>query len=183
MKRLSLILSGCLLAMPVLAQDAPTQKSFMDDPVNHPMLPYYVVFVLMFVALVLVAVVAVYVIRTLSLLTEEAKKSNAEKLGVAYTPEPGWWQRFSQQMNASVPLEQEKNIELDHSYDGIKELDNHLPPWWKWLFYGTIGWAVVYMLWYFISPAHCLCHLKNIRMKLLRPRSNPANYRLLSQRH
>jgi cytochrome c oxidase cbb3-type subunit III len=56
------------------------------------------------------------------------------------------WQRFSQKMNASVPVDQEKNIELDHSYDGIKELDNHLPPWWKWLFYGTIGWAAVYII-------------------------------------
>jgi cytochrome c oxidase cbb3-type subunit 3 len=54
-------------------------------------------------------------------------------------------------MNASVPLEQEKDIELDHSYDGIKELDNHLPPWWKWLFYGTIGWSAVYLFVFHIS--------------------------------
>jgi cytochrome c oxidase cbb3-type subunit 3 len=48
-------------------------------------------------------------------------------------------------MNASVPVAQEKEIELDHNFDGIKELDNHLPPWWKWLFYVSIIWSVVYM--------------------------------------
>lgn len=39
----------------------------------------------------------------------------------------------------------------DHSYDGIQELDNDLPPWWKWLFYLTIVFAIVYMirLWVF----------------------------------
>ena len=39
---------------------------------------------------------------------------------------------------------------LDHNYDGIKELDNHLPPWWKWLFYFTIAWAFVYFFVYHV---------------------------------
>jgi cytochrome c oxidase cbb3-type subunit 3 len=41
----------------------------------------------------------------------------------------------------------------DHEYDGIKELDNDLPPWWKWLFYISIAFAIVYMirLWVFQS--------------------------------
>lgn len=39
----------------------------------------------------------------------------------------------------------------DHEYDGIKELDNELPPWWKWLFIITIAFAAVYLvrLWVF----------------------------------
>ena len=39
---------------------------------------------------------------------------------------------------------------LDHDYDGIKELDNHLPPWWKYLFYFTIAFGVVYLLVYHV---------------------------------
>ena len=85
-------------------------------------------------------------VKVVNMLVTQAAEENARKLGVAYSPKPTWWSKLAQQMNASVPVEQEKNIELDHNYDGIKELDNHLPPWWKWLFYGTIGWAAVYLI-------------------------------------
>ena len=37
---------------------------------------------------------------------------------------------------------------LDHDYDGIQELDNDLPPWWKYLFYFTIAFSVVYIIHY-----------------------------------
>jgi len=41
----------------------------------------------------------------------------------------------------------------DHEYDGIQELDNDLPPWWKWLFYITIVFGIIYLikLWVFKS--------------------------------
>lgn len=41
----------------------------------------------------------------------------------------------------------------DHEYDGIRELDNDLPPWWKWLFYLTIVFAIVYMIRLFVFEA------------------------------
>ena len=44
---------------------------------------------------------------------------------------------------------QEDNL-LDHDYDGIRELDNRLPPWWVNLFYITIVFAVVYLLYYHV---------------------------------
>jgi len=37
---------------------------------------------------------------------------------------------------------------LNHDYDGIREYDNDLPPWWLWLFYVTIAIAVVYLFHY-----------------------------------
>ena len=48
----------------------------------------------------------------------------------------------------SVPITKEQDILLDHDYDGIQELDNNLPPRWKWGFYITIIAAVIYMLAY-----------------------------------
>jgi cytochrome c oxidase cbb3-type subunit III len=47
-----------------------------------------------------------------------------------------------------VPVEREKDIMLDHNYDGIKELDNSLPPWWTAMFYITIAFSLVYMVYY-----------------------------------
>jgi cytochrome c oxidase cbb3-type subunit 3 len=56
--------------------------------------------------------------------------------------------RWNQKMTDAVPVESESSILLDHDYDGIKELDNNLPPWWKYGFYITIVWAGVYMFYY-----------------------------------
>ena len=46
----------------------------------------------------------------------------------------------------AIPLEKEADALLDHNYDGIQELDNALPPWWKYGFIITIGFAFVYLL-------------------------------------
>lgn len=55
-----------------------------------------------------------------------------------------FWDRF----HNVVAIEKEQDIMLDHDYDGIKELDNSLPPWWKYGFYLTIVIAFVYMYYY-----------------------------------
>ena len=40
---------------------------------------------------------------------------------------------------------------LSHEYDGIQELDNNLPLWWLWTFFGAIIFAFVYWLHYDVS--------------------------------
>jgi cytochrome c oxidase cbb3-type subunit 3 len=42
---------------------------------------------------------------------------------------------------------------LDHNYDGIQELDNNLPRWWVWLFYITIIFSAVYLIYYHVARA------------------------------
>ena len=49
-----------------------------------------------------------------------------------------------------VPIEEESSILMHHEYDGIRELDNNLPPWWVWGFFATIVFAVVYLFNYHI---------------------------------
>lgn len=49
-------------------------------------------------------------------------------------------------LTRTTPIEKEQEILLAHNYDGIRELDNRIPPWFHMLFYGTIIWAAIYML-------------------------------------
>ncbi|XZE45306.1 cbb3-type cytochrome c oxidase N-terminal domain-containing protein [Pirellulaceae bacterium SH467] len=41
-----------------------------------------------------------------------------------------------------------KEVSLGHSYDGIQEYDNPLPGWWKWMFWGTIAFSPLYLMYY-----------------------------------
>ena len=49
-----------------------------------------------------------------------------------------------------VAEEDESSIDLGHDYDGIRELDNNLPPWWKWGFYLSIVIAIAYFAHYHV---------------------------------
>jgi cytochrome c oxidase cbb3-type subunit 3 len=68
---------------------------------------------------------------------------------VASKPRLSWWSRF----NKFRTLEQEGDLDLGHNYDGIRELDNRLPPWWIYGFYVTIVFAAIYLWRYHVSHA------------------------------
>ncbi|SIR23601.1 cbb3-type cytochrome c oxidase N-terminal domain-containing protein [Maribacter ulvicola] len=57
-----------------------------------------------------------------------------------------WGKNMYNKLLGSKPMEAEGEIILDHNYDGIRELDNNLPPWWVYLFYASIVFGVVYLL-------------------------------------
>lgn len=60
-----------------------------------------------------------------------------------------WWKQVNNKFfTKAVPVEREKDILIDHDYDGIQELDNSLPPWWKYGFYITIAVSVFYMFYF-----------------------------------
>lgn len=82
---------------------------------------------------------------TYHLLTDEQKEQLANAQSVSFT-ESKWYQNLVSKLTRSKEIEREEDIMLDHDYDGIKELDNVLPPWWVYLFYGTIIFSVVYLV-------------------------------------
>lgn len=61
-----------------------------------------------------------------------------------------WFKDLKSRLTRTKPLEQEGEIIMDHEYDGIRELDNKLPPWWLYGFYATIIYAFGYMAYYHI---------------------------------
>ena len=46
---------------------------------------------------------------------------------------------------------EEKDILIDHGFDGIMELDNQLPKWWLGLFYFGVAYCIIYMVSYFTT--------------------------------
>ena len=58
--------------------------------------------------------------------------------------------RIYRKLAGTRPISEEGELELDHNYDGIKELDNKLPPWWLYSFYASIIFAAGYLSYYHI---------------------------------
>ena len=61
-----------------------------------------------------------------------------------------WVANTYKKLVGAKPIQEEHEIILDHNYDGIKELDNNLPPWWIWGFYASIVFAVIYLVRYHV---------------------------------
>lgn len=106
--------------------------------------------VLLFLFLVLLILIAIEAIVgalenvMLHKLDEEAKARFLAKKNKTY--QFTWIKNTYLKLLGSKPIEQEGEIILDHNYDGIKELDNNLPPWWIYGFYISIVFAAVYLI-------------------------------------
>lgn len=76
-------------------------------------------------------------------LSEEAKERYLTAKSKRW--EWAWGKKMYKKLLGSKPIEEEGKIILDHNYDGIRELDNKLPPWWVYMFYATIIFGAVYL--------------------------------------
>lgn len=98
----------------------------------------------------LVAILAIAYVNNMAMQMQKMKL--LEKHGIEVMEKTGllqqesWWKRQYKRWTNVVPVEKEADVMLDHDYDGIKELDNSLPPWWVAMFYITIAFGVVYFV-------------------------------------
>ncbi len=58
----------------------------------------------------------------------------------------GWWNKI----NNFGSQEEEARIDTGHNYDGIRELDNNIPPWFTAAFVLCVLFAIIYMYQYHI---------------------------------
>lgn len=75
---------------------------------------------------------------------KERRRLEQEALQAIKDKKPSIWTKLMQ----LKPLEEEKNLVMEHKFDGIAELNNPTPAWFMILFYGTIIFAIGYLLTY-----------------------------------
>lgn len=77
-------------------------------------------------------------------------KTTPEKIQARIKERKAKRNRLTQALTGAVPIEEEHKIDLGHDYDGIRELDNPMPPWWLAGFFISIVFAVIYMFHYHV---------------------------------
>jgi cytochrome c oxidase cbb3-type subunit 3 len=127
--------------------DSGDQPAFMEQPI--------ILLFLLLIVLVLIAIEAI--VGAMANILYQSLDEAAQARYDANTNKPSkiliWVQEKYKHLLSSKPIEDEGEIILDHNYDGIKELDNNLPPWWVYSFYLSILFAVVYMVRYHVFNA------------------------------
>ena len=124
------------IASPLFAQDGASTGFVLDSGLENLLLA---VNLFLLLGIIFLLGTLKNLVRTLT----DAEKTEAELV-----EDRGWFGNIMNSMTDAVPVEDEEDILTDHDYDGIQELDNNLPPWWKMGFYITIGCAVVYIGYY-----------------------------------
>lgn len=93
---------------------------------------------------------------------------------------PSIWNRIM----GLKPIAEEKDLVMEHEFDGITELDNPTPAWFMILFYGTMIFAIIYMFSYHVMDwgklqeeeyAAELQQAEDDRIALLQKPGNKAN--------
>ena len=134
------------LSVGVFAQDKPAEAAaaVTDGTINGlAPLAYYSIVSVAFLEL-LVIIVLTLMLKTF--LAAEKQSIVLAGSGAEIAKE-SWWDNF----NKFKPIHQEATIDLGHDYDGIRELDNRLPPWWLYGFYVSILFAFVYLYRYHVA--------------------------------
>lgn len=116
--------------------------------IKYPMVSLFLL-VFIFIQIAIEIVVLAIDRVTYSLLTDEQRAKLAAADAIEFK-DTEWFKKLKRFFVKTRPIEEEGVILLDHDYDGIRELDNVLPPWWIKLFYVCIVFAIVYLAKYHI---------------------------------
>ena len=141
----SIAIAFALSSNSLFAQDGSTVGTAADTIGGMSSSVFYILASVIFLELLVILVLLLNV-RVL-LKVEKEKLATEVKMRKVKKPFVSLWNS----LNSFRPAEQEADIDLGHDYDGIRELDNRLPPWWIYGFYLTIIIAGVYLWRFHIS--------------------------------
>ena len=113
------------------------------------------IIIIMGAVVVIAAFTAIIFLFNMLLKLQEIRMLQEQGIDVSVKAETvqkeSWLSAFYKKLTGTRPIEEEEDILFDHEYDGIRELDNSLPPWWLALFYISIVNAVLYVGYYHFS--------------------------------
>jgi cytochrome c oxidase cbb3-type subunit 3 len=132
-----------LSSFPVLAQTENSEWFAQMQAMDSGQLTLLTILGMVLLVIVILLVLMVYL---MSFIAEVLRRENPE-----LASEPRWWDSFKERyvtgkVDAVGGKEEKAKLMSDHSYDGITELDNFMPPWLQWVFIGTILFAIVYFV-------------------------------------
>lgn len=140
-----LMLGLSLLAQVTFAQNAPAANETIKEIPNYGGLSetaFQFLITVIGLEIIVILFLAFSIRRMYTELLPEKIKAVNEKSKLA-----SWWSAMDKRIfTKAVAVEKETDVLLDHDYDGIKELDNALPPWWRYGFYFTIVVGLIYLL-------------------------------------
>lgn len=132
----------------ILAQGAEKESIFNAVPVGgmHPM-AFYALFAVILIELFVIIWMCLIILRVVIVRKEAVvTEVQSERKKVSF------FSRFiGRKIFGVKPVESDQDVMLDHEYDGIRELDNDLPPWWKYGFYLTIVASAIYLTVYHVT--------------------------------
>ncbi len=137
------------LLLPFLPAVATAQEA-SSTGIGMSALEQYVVWGLMGLEVLLLIIVVILLVVIKMMSNVLFPTSEVAPSGELVEPAKPWYQKFLTQVNDAVPIEREAEVMTTHEYDGIYELDNNLPPWWTAMFYITIAFGVVYLLYFHV---------------------------------
>jgi len=150
LKALSII-ALLLMAAPSFAQDAATTTAAVAAPSAGTYGGLSATTFYCMVGVIAIELLVVFVLLYQLRVFLVKAKSTAAAAGAVVIVKPRF--TFWYKLNKFQPIEQEADIDLGHDYDGIRELDNRLPPWWLYGFYVSILFAGIYIWRYHIAQS------------------------------
>lgn len=150
------IIPGYIRVLVIFFAVFAAMEYFIDSGNKPAFIKYPMISVFLFVFLFLLIAIEITIGAvdniTYQMLTDEQKAKIEEVNSLSYK-ESAWFKKIMKALTKTQPIENEGQLLLDHDYDGIKELDNTLPPWWVYLFYGCIIFSIIYLVRYEILGA------------------------------
>lgn len=101
------------------------------------------------VVLGVIVLMLILMIYLMSFMATVLKKENPTVVATG----PSWLETFKERfvtgkVDKAFGSEEKAKVMVDHSYDGITELDNFMPPWLQYVFIGTVVYGIGYFVFY-----------------------------------